>query len=297
MVEKFTTDWPDKFAIATSVTDVKDQFAQGLISLPMGMENGAPVEGDLENLRHFFNRGVRYITLTHGKYNHICDSSYDPERHWNGLRKKKKKVVTEMNRLGMMIDISHVSDSTFYQVMELTKAPVIASHSSCRKFTPGWERNMSDDMIVKLAQQGGVIQINFGSAFLTKEASEWAQTFFSAREKYLEENGLAPNSEEASAFQTEYRKQHPLPYAELDDVLDHFDHVVELTGIDHVGIGSDFDGVGDSLPEGIKDVSQFPNLIDGLLARGYSKRQIKKILGGNVLRVWSKVENHAAKYQ
>jgi membrane dipeptidase len=162
MAEKFATNWPDKFAIAQSVADVQAQFAKGLISLPMGMENGSPIEGKLENLRHFYDRGIRYITLAHSKSNHISDSSYDPNRRWNGLSPFGKEVVAEMNRLGIMIDISHVSDSTFYQVIRLSQAPAIASHSSCRHFTPGWERNMDDEMIKALAKNGGVILINFG---------------------------------------------------------------------------------------------------------------------------------------
>lgn len=137
MVEKFTTDWPDQFAMATSVSDVETIFGSGKIALAMGMENGAPVEDNLENLAHFHQRGIRYITLTHGKANQICDSSYDPERKWNGLSPFGRDVVAEMNRLGIMVDISHVSDSTFYQVLRLTKAPVIASHSALRQFTPG----------------------------------------------------------------------------------------------------------------------------------------------------------------
>ena len=148
MVKDFANKWPDKFVMATSVRDVRDQFGSGKISIALGMENGAPINGKVENLKHFYDRGIRYITLTHGKDNHICDSSYDSTHTWNGLSPFGKKVVAKMNRFGIMIDVSHITDSSFYQVMRLTKAPVIASHSSCRAFTPDWERNISDDMII-----------------------------------------------------------------------------------------------------------------------------------------------------
>ena len=172
MVSGIADAHPDKFAIAVSPADVKKQFKKGLISLPMGMENGAPIEKDLANVAYFHQRGIRYITLTHSKDNNICDSSYDTTRTWNGLSPFGREVVLEMNRVGIMVDISHVSDSTFYQVMELTKAPCIASHSSCRKYTPGFERNMNDDMIKRLGENGGVIQINFGSTFLDGNIQE-----------------------------------------------------------------------------------------------------------------------------
>ena len=152
MVEKFETDHAGQIhAVARSRADVEAAFAAGKVALPMGMENGAPIEGDLANLEYFAERGIRYITLAHSKNNHICDSSYETEKKWQGLSPFGREVVAEMNRLGIMVDISHVSDDAFYQVMELSQAPAIASHSSCRKFTPGWERNMSDDMIRLLA--------------------------------------------------------------------------------------------------------------------------------------------------
>ena len=169
MVEGFSRKWPEKFAVARSVAEIRANFAQGKISLPMGIENGAPLEGNLENLSYYYQQGIRYLTLTHMKSNQICDSSGDPEYQWNGLSPFGKQVVLAMNRLGMMIDLSHASDQTFFQVMQLSTAPVIASHSSCRSFTPGWERNMSDDMLLQLRENGGVIQINFGSSFIDNE--------------------------------------------------------------------------------------------------------------------------------
>ncbi|WNC73755.1 dipeptidase [Thalassotalea psychrophila] len=295
-VESIVNSAPEKFAIATSVSDVKKHFQQGLISLPMGMENGSPIEGKIENLKHFYDRGVRYITLTHSKTNHISDSSYDPLRPASGLTNFGKSLVKEMNYIGMMIDVSHISDDAFYQVMSISKAPVIASHSSARKFTPGFERNMSDDMLLKLKENGGVIQINFGSSFISQAAIEHKDAYKLKLNEFMAQNTVTPNSDEVKAFRQEYLVNTPFPFASTDDVLDHFDHVVNLIGIDHVGIGSDYDGVGDSLPTGLKDVSSYPNLIDGLLKRGYSEKDIEKILSGNVFRVWQMVEDFSNNY-
>ncbi len=294
MVEGFASDWPDKFAMAYSPADLEAHLAEGRISLPMGMENGAPVEGDLANLEHFHDRGIRYITLTHGENNHICDSSYATEKKWNGLSPFGGEVVAEMNRLGMMIDVSHISDEAFYQVMELSKAPAIASHSSCRAFTPGWERNMDDEMIQRLAEGGGVIQINFGSAFLNQEIKEKSMAVWMARGKIREEHGLADDDPALDELVEKFQEENPPGYSDISEVVAHIDHVVELVGVDHVGLGSDFDGVGDSLPTGLKDVSDYPNLILKLLEAGYSEQDVRKICGGNLMRVWRKVEEVAA---
>jgi membrane dipeptidase len=269
---------------------VTKNFESELISLPMGMENGAPVESNLDNLKHFFDRGIRYITLTHARDNEICDSSYDSTRTWNGLSPFGRDVVTEMNRLGIMVDISHVSDSAFYQVMQITKAPVIASHSSCRAFTPGFERNMTDDMIKKLGENGGAILINFGSTFLDSVSVRKGRENQLHIEMWLAENGLSETDSLAQMYITDYNASHPA-YSDVSVVADHIDHAVKLAGIDHVGLGSDFDGVGDSLPVGLKDVSMYPNLIFELLKRGYSEEDIEKICSGNFLRVWKEVEN------
>ncbi len=295
MVEGIVEQSPEKFAIAVSTADVQAQFEAGIMSLPLGMENGSPIEGDLANLQHFYDRGIRYITLAHGLSNHISDSSYDENRQWNGLSEFGHDVVREMNRLGIMIDISHVSDDAFYQVLEETAVPVIATHSSARHFTPGFERNMSDEMIVALAENGGVIHINFGSSFIIQEARDYGDAMRAAGREWVAANpGVTPD-EIFGKFPAIYAAEHgPFPYASLDDVLDHFDHVVKLVGVDYVGVGSDYDGVGDSLPVGLKDVSTYPNLVKGLLERGYSEEDIRKILGGNTLRVWKAVEDYAA---
>jgi len=291
-VEALVGRAPGKFVIVKTTDDAKKAMENGLIGLAMGMENGSPIDGKLENLAFFHDRGINYITLTHALSNHISDSSYDEERKWHGLSPFGKEVVSEMNRVGIMIDISHVTDEAFYQVLEISKVPVIASHSSPRHFTPGWERNMSDEMIRALAKNGGVIQINFGSSFVNKEAWEWYETMDELRTTYLEANGLEEDGDEAEQFEKDYRIEHPFPYATLDDLVANFEHVIGLVGADHVGIGSDFDGVGDSLPEGMKDVSNYPALIEALLKREYTVEVIQAILGGNLMRVWREVEAH-----
>lgn len=291
-VEAIVGRAPDKFAIAKSVADVKKQFEQGLISLPMGMENGSPIQGSMQNLEAFYQRGIRYITLAHSMSNHISDSSYDLRRQWHGLSPFGKKLIGQMNDLGIMIDISHVSDDAFYQAIELSSAPVIASHSSLRKFTPGFERNMSDEMIKKLGENGGVIMINFGSTFVDQNSRAWRTKM--AEKRKVVENEFGQDSQQVEGFEQQYREKSPFPYADVNTVVAHIDHVVELIGIDHVGLGSDYDGVGDSLPIGLKDVSMYPNLVEALLSRGYSEQDIEKILGKNLLRVWQQVEQVAA---
>lgn len=295
IVERIVAAAPDKFAIARSVADVRRQFAEGLISLPMGMENGSPIDGDLDNLRHFYERGIRYVTPAHSLSNHLSDSSYDANRQWHGLSDFGKDAIREMNRLGIMVDVSHLSDEAFWQILDISAAPVIASHSSARHFTPGFERNMNDDMIVALAEKGGVIQINFGSTFISQKSRDYGNALQEAGKAYLAEHPGLTEDFVFSEFPAIYAKEHgPMPYASIDDVLDHFDHVVKLAGIDHVGIGSDFEGVGDTLPVGLKDVAAYPHLVEGLLRRGYSEDDIRKILGENLLRVWQAVEDYAA---
>jgi membrane dipeptidase len=297
MVYQFEKDWPDKFAVATSVDAVRSQFKKGLISLPMGIENGSPIEGKIENVKYFYDRGIRYITLTHGKDNHISDSSYDTTHTSKGLSQFGKKVVEEMNRVGIMVDVSHVSDHAFYQVMQISKAPVIASHSSCRAFTPGFERNMSDEMIKLLASKGGIICINYGSSFLSGEYQKKEDVAWADLSAYMKANNLRFGDPKVQEYIDEYREKHNFRNVDISAVADHIDHVVKLAGIDHVGFGSDFDGVGPSLPIGLEDVSKMPNLIYLLVKRGYSDDDIKKICGENMLRVWSRVEEVARELQ
>ncbi len=293
-VEALAADSPDKFGIASCTDDVIALKAAGRIALPMGMENGGPIEGSFENLRHFADRGIRYVTLAHSKSNHISDSSYDLNERWQGLSEFGRTLIPEMNRQGVMIDISHVSDKAFWQVLELTEVPVIASHSSMRHFTPGFQRNMTDEMVAALGENGGVIQINFGSSFLTREARDYGNAAQQAMIRFRAEEHANLDEARMAEFAANYRAENPYPYATVDDVLDHIDRAVQFAGIDHVGIGSDYDGVGDSLPVGLKDVSEYPNLVNGMLARGYSEEDVAKVLGGNLMRVWREVEAYAA---
>lgn len=293
MTERLTETFPDKFAMAYSPADIEANFAEGKISLPMGMENGAGLEDDISNVEYFYNRGIRYITLTHGKANLIGDSSYDTVRLYNGLSEYGKQVVKEMNRVGIMVDVSHVSDDTFLDALATTEVPVIASHSSVRAFTPGFERNMSDELIKAMADNGGVMMINFGGSFID---SAYASGSAKVREhlvNWLAENELSRSDSAAQAYIAEYTAANN-PFPTVQKVADHIDHVVALVGVDYVGLGSDFDGVGDSLPTGLKDVSMYPNLIAELLKRGYSEEDIKKICSGNIFRVWKAVEDYAA---
>ena len=260
MMNKIIKDNPEKFTFINDPSDIKVlEENKNLVGIAYGIENGAPIEGKLENIKYFADLGVNYITLAHAKSNHISDSSYDENKRWkDGLSPFGFEVVKEMNKQGVMIDISHVSDKAFMKVLEISEAPVLATHSSLRHFTPGWERNVSDEMLIALAKNNGVIQICFGSDFVAD------------------------------------RKSNPDMKVTVKNVVDNIDHVKNLVGIDHVGLGSDFDGEV-PLPEDIDDVSKFPNLIEELLLRGYTEDEIDKILNGNILRVWKAVRAFAKK--
>ena len=292
MVQGIITALPDHFAKGDSPEMIEANVKKGLICLPMGLENGAPLI-TLEDVHYFYNRGIRYVTLTHGKDNHICDSSYDTSATWNGLSPYGFQLIKEMNRVGMIIDVSHISDNTFYQVMEQTNAPVLATHSSCRVFTPGWQRNMSDEMLLALAKNDGVIQINFGSDFLDAEITNARNAYRKELNEELDKKGLKGDDPLAKPIIEKVKAKYPNLYSDVQRVADHIDHVKKVAGIDHVGLGSDFDGVGDSLPAGLKDVSMYPNLIHELLKRDYTEEEIEKICYKNVWRVWHKVNEIA----
>ncbi len=296
MVMRLPEAFPDMFRMANSPAEITENFEKELVSLPMGMENGAPVEDDITNVKYFFDRGIRYITLAHATDNQICDSSYDTTATWNGLSPFGEEVVAEMNKWGIMVDISHITDSAAFDVFRITRAPVIASHSSCRKFTPGFHRNMSDDVLKALAANGGVIHINFGSSFLSKEVQDRQSKMQEDLTNYRIENSLSTDDEAYKAYAKAYAVANDV-YEDIQTVADHIDHVVNLVGIDHVGFGSDFDGVGDSLPKGLKDVSMYPNLILELLIRGYSEEEIAKICYKNTFRVWNEVADVAQRLQ
>lgn len=293
MTERLTETFPDKFAMAYSPADIEANFAAGKISLPMGMENGAGLEDDIANVEYFYDRGIRYITLTHGKANLIGDSSYDTVRLYNGLSEYGEQVVKEMNRVGIMVDLSHVSDETFLDALALTKVPAITSHSSVRKFTPDFERNVSDELIQAMAKNDGVIMINFGGSFVDSAYAAGATKVREHLVNYMAENNLSRSDSSFQAYAEEYMKANN-PFPNVQKVADHIDYIKNLVGIDYIGLGSDFDGVGDSLPTGLKDVSMYPNLIAELLKRGYTEEEIEKICSGNIFRVWRAVEEYAA---
>ncbi|AWV99894.1 dipeptidase [Arcticibacterium luteifluviistationis] len=293
MVNYISDENKEYFEVAKSPEDVRRIFKAGKVALPMGMENGAPIK-ELSDVAYFKKRGISYVTLTHSKANQICDSSYDPERPWQGLSPYGEEVVLEMAKQGIMIDISHVSDSTFYDTIEISPVPVIASHSSLRFFTPDFERNMNDEMLVKLKENGGVVMINFGSTFIDGEIQKIKNENGELLGKILEEKGLTRRDEAAKPIIQEFIKSHPTVFSDVEKVVDHIDRAVKFAGIDHVGLGSDFDGVGDSLPTGLKDVSDYPNIIKLLLERGYSESDIEKICSGNLFRVWQSALDYAA---
>lgn len=254
--------YPNDFVLTTTAAEIEAAHKRGKIAAAMGIEGGHAIEDSLRLLRDYYELGIRYMTLTHFNTNNWADSSGDITRtdikHHNGLTDFGKDVVREMNRLGMMVDISHVADKTFWDALEVSSAPIIASHSSCRALA-NVPRNMTDEMIIALAKKGGVVQINFSCDFL----------------------------KEGTGHQGE-------PRAKLADVVAHIDHVKQIAGIDAVGIGSDFDGIS-CTPEGLDDVSKFPNLTRALLEKGYSTEDIRKIYSGNLLRVMRAVEAAANK--
>ncbi|MGY6522077.1 MAG: dipeptidase [Mongoliitalea sp.] len=288
MVERMVNTWPDKLALARSPQEIKDNFSKGLMSLPMGIENAAAIEDDLSNVEYFYNKGIRYMTLTHGRDNLVGDSSYDDSETHGGLSEFGKDVVKEMNRLGMIIDVSHITDKTFLDVAEVSAAPIVATHSSARHFTPGFERNVSDEIIQKIAEKNGMVMITFGGSFIDQAYSEKNAANRTHIQEWLTENNLTRRDEQAQAYIASYMEENK-PIVHVSKVVDHIDHVVNLVGIDYVGLGSDFDGVGDTLPEGLKDASMYPNIIAELMKRGYSKNDIIKICHGNFFRVWEEV--------
>ncbi|MCD9016055.1 dipeptidase [Parachryseolinea silvisoli] len=287
MVTGITDSLSDKFAFAGTPAEVEANTRAGKISLPMGMENGCPIGNDLKNLEHFYKRGIRYITLSHSKDNQICDSSGDTTHTWNGLSPFGRDVVKEMNRLGIMVDISHVDDSTFYQVLALTEVPCIASHSACRFFAPTVRRDMTDDMIRKMGEHGGVIHINFYNAFLDSAVVKRNQENREKLATLLEARNLKYTDSLAKPVIEQFRQDNPSLNTDVEMVANHIDHIVKLAGIDHVGLGSDFDGVDGDLPTGLEDVSKYPNLLYVLLKRGYSPEDIEKICSKNTFRVWN----------
>jgi membrane dipeptidase len=286
---------PDDLMFATCSEEVRAARAQGKIAVLMGVEGGHAIDNSPDVLRDFFARGVRYMTLTHNTATDWADSSNQSPRH-NGLTEFGREVVREMNRLGMMVDISHVSDQTFYDVLEVSRAPVIASHSCCRAIC-NVPRNMTDDMIEALAAHGGVIHITFHDAFLSQRysdathslGSEWIPRLEAIGQKWGENE--ARKLAEGQHLSDELTRAGKLPQVSWEKIVEHIDHAARLVGAGHVGLGSDFDGA--FMPEGMEDAANFAKITESLLQRGYPESDVRKILGENTLRVMAETERIA----
>ena len=283
---------PKDLTLATTAAQIREARKRGKIAALIGVEGGHMINSDLRVLRDYAARGVRYMTLTHSGNDEWADSSTDKPAH-NGLSAFGKDVVREMNRLGMMVDISHVSDKTFYDALEVSKAPLIASHSSCRAICDA-ARNMTDQMIKDLAAKGGVIQINYHVGFLSQEFRD-AEKANPEIEKQIQEeiNKRCGENEacqliEGDHIVREYMNAGKLPKVDYTKIIEHIDHAVKIAGADHVGLGSDFDGA--MMPFGMEDATKLPQITEALLRKGYSESDIRKILGENTLRVMTEVE-------
>ena len=284
---------PDKVAFATTPAQAKRNKKNGLISIFLGMENGSPIQKDLSLLRMFYRLGVRYLTLTHAGNNEICDSCATKEKRWGGVSPFGKEVIEECNRLGILIDVSHISDDAFWDVLQYSKVPVVATHSCCRALA-SHPRNMSDEMIMALAEKGGVIQINFYPAFLD---NDYAASDIWDLEDIFDEADKAWRKDKSNI---ELQKQLEKSVIEMNSVkkpsykrvVDHIDHVVKLVGVKHVGLGSDFDGI-NTTPKGLEDISKIQRIIIELRMRGYKEHEIKAIAGGNFFRVMDAIQKFA----
>jgi membrane dipeptidase len=295
IVEKY----PNDFMFATSAKDIEEAHRRGKIAALIGIEGGHAIDNNLRLLRDYYTLGVRYMTLTHSNTNDWADSSGDitntAVKHHNGLTDFGKDVVREMNRLGMMVDISHVADKTFYDALEISKAPLFASHSSCRALDNA-PRNMTDEMIVALAKKGGVVQVNFNCSFVSQKYRDGdLQTTKEVNERYERETaGKKLDEAQENIVKNRIRAELGLKPPTMDELVAHIDRIKKIAGVDAIGIGSDFDGV-PCVPQGLEDVSKYPNLTRALLERGYTAEDIRKIYGGNLLRVMRQVEMAAGK--
>jgi membrane dipeptidase len=296
---------PDRMMMAFSVADIERAHREHKLAALMGIEGGHSIENDISVLRDFYRLGVRYMTLSWSNTNEFADSSgdiNDPKvEHHNGLTEGGKQIVLEMNRLGMLVDISHVADKTFYDVIAVSKAPVIASHSSARALTNA-PRNMTDDMLRAVAKNGGVVDVNFYSGFVDdnyRKAFEPLERQADAATKAFVDQakaaGRAVSYSDIEPIHREWGNKVPRP--PLKSLIDHIDHVAKVAGVDHVGFGADWDGVSGQLPQGIDSVADLPKITQALLDRGYSSEDIKKILGGNVLRVFAEAERVSREMQ
>jgi len=296
---------PDRMMMAFSVADIERAHREHKLAALMGIEGGHSIENDMRLLRDYYRLGVRYMTLSWSNTNEWADSSGDIDdpkvQHHNGLTDFGKQVVLEMNRLGMMVDISHVADKTFWDAIATTKAPVIASHSSARALVDV-PRNMTDDMLRAVAKNGGVVQVNFFSAFddadFNKALKAQQKDMAAAQQKYLDDlkaAGKPVSYLDTDRVEREWMARIPRP--PLKSLVDHIDHIAKVAGVDHVGLGSDFDGVSGATPQGIDSAADLPRITQALLDRGYSAADIKKVLGGNLLRVFGEVERVSREMQ
>ena len=295
-IHEMVEHYPTWVRFAHSTSDIRSIVRDGKRAILIGIEGGHAIEDSLDLLRAFYRLGARYMTLTHTNSNGWADSSGDEPRH-DGLSPLGKQVVLEMNRLGMLVDISHVSDKTFRDVIATTKAPVIASHSSSRALA-NHPRNMTDDMLAALGKNGGVCMVNFYPVFLSNDVI----AAFRAREEKLKPliaDLKAKDPTEGEAYKEGVKKlmdENPLPKVPWTVIVDHIDHIAKVAGVEHVGIGSDFDGIG-AVPEGMEDVSKLPKIRAELNRRGYSDADVRKIMGENFMRVFGEVERIAAELQ
>ena len=289
---------PDRMMMAFSADDIEKAHREHKLAALLGIEGGHSIENDVRLLRDYYRLGVRYMTLSWSNTNEFADSSGDIDdpkiQHHNGLTDGGKEIVREMNRLGMLVDISHVADKTFYDAIAVSKAPVIASHSSARALT-NHPRNMTDDMLRAVAKNGGVVQVNFYSAFIDenyrKAAAAQAKDRDAAVKAYddkLKAEGKTVTYLDNDRIEREWAAKIPRP--PLSSLIDHIDHIAKVAGMDHVGLGSDFDGVSGATPEGIDSAADLPKITQALLDRGYNADDIRKILGGNLLRVFREAE-------
>lgn len=285
---------PDKAALAMSQEEALRNKSKGLISILIGMENGAPIQKSLSLLRVFHRLGVRYITLTHNADNEIADSAAQGQR-WHGLSPFGREVVAEMNRLGIIIDIAHASDEAFFDVLKCSKSPIVSTHSCCRALAHH-RRNMSDEMLRALADKGGVIQINFYPVFLSDAFAKTLADSGLESKSWTEQDWISDplNPEKAAAWNAVQDEMAALPRPSYKDVVDHIDHAVKVAGMDSVGIGSDFDGI-EVTPVGLENVSKIRVIFDEMSRRGYTDDQIEKVAGRNFLRVFNEVSEQAAK--
>ncbi len=296
---------PDRMMMAFSVADIERAHKEHKLAALMGIEGGHSIENDMHLLRDYYRLGVRYMTLSWSNTNEWADSSGDINdskvEHHNGLTDFGKQVVLEMNRLGMMVDISHVADKTFWDAIATTKAPLIASHSSARALVDA-PRNMTDDMLRAVAKNGGVVQVNFFSGF--DDQSYWDASRAQAKEKDAAIQAIIEKKKaegqpvtyiDTDRIEREWTAKLPRPPFKV--LIDHIDHIAKVAGVDHVGLGSDFDGVSGATPQGMDSAADLPKITQGLLDRGYSAEDIRKILGGNLLRVFRQVETVSREMQ